>query len=106
MIGTAFDTWMLQPGWIIGQSSNAQITLSNVVDHIDYVCQLAGNSRHAALGSDLDGGYGREGSPDDLDTIADLQRLSPLLQARGYSDSDIEAIMHGNWLRILREAWR
>jgi membrane dipeptidase len=105
VIGAAFDTWMLQPGWIIGQSSNAQITLSNVVDHIDYICQLAGNARHAAIGTDLDGGFGRDQSPSDLDTIADLQKLSGLLADRGYHEEDITAIMHGNWLRLLRQSW-
>ena len=105
VIGAAFDAWMLQPGWITGESSNEGVTLSNVVDHIDYVCQLAGNSRHAAIGTDLDGGYGREQSPSDLDTIADLQKLVSLLEARGYNTNDIAAIMHGNWLRFLHDAW-
>ena len=105
VIGAAFDVWMLQPGWITGESSNAGITLDKVVDHIDYVCQLAGNSRHAAIGTDLDGGYGREQSPSDLDTIADLQKLVGLLEGRGYSTEDIAAIMHGNWLRFLHSAW-
>jgi membrane dipeptidase len=75
------------------------------VDHIDHVCQLAGNSRHAGIGSDLDGGYGREQSPQDLDTIADLQMLAGLLNERGYSGADVEAILHGNWVRWLRGAW-
>ena len=66
---------------------------------------MAGNSRHTAIGTDLDGGYGREQSPSDLDTIADLQKLVGLLEARGYSDDDIAAIMHGNWLRFLYAAW-
>ena len=105
VIGAAFDAWMLQPGWISGESSNESVTLNTVVDHIDYVCQLAGNSRHAAIGTDLDGGYGREQSPSDLDTIADLQKLTGLLEARGYSTDDIAAIMHGNWLRFLHDAW-
>jgi membrane dipeptidase len=76
-----------------------------VADHIDHICQLAGNSQHAAIGSDLDGGFGREQSPSDLDTIADLQHLAELLSGRGYSDRDIADIMHGNWLRVLRKAW-
>lgn len=104
VIGTALDVWMLQLGWTKG-SSNQQIGLDRVVDHIDHVCQLAGNSRHAAIGSDLDGGYGREQSPGDLDSIADLQRIGELLAARGYSAADVAAIMHGNWLRLLRRAW-
>jgi membrane dipeptidase len=106
VIGAAFDAWMLQPGWIQGQSSNETVSLSDVVDHIDHVCQLAGNSRHAAIGSDLDGGFGREQSPHDLKTIADLQELPALLANRGYGQSDIAAIMHGNWLRLLRNSWQ
>jgi len=105
VIGAAFDTWMLQPGWIIGQSTNEEVTLANVVDHIDYVCQLAGNSRHAAIGTDLDGTFGLEQSPYDMDTIADLQRLVGLLADRGYQDEDIAAIMYGNWVRLLRKSW-
>ena len=79
--------------------------MDRLVDHIDHVCQLAGNSRHAAIGSDLDGGYGTEQSPGDLDTIADLARLADLMSARGFLDEDITNIMHGNWLRKLRTAW-
>jgi membrane dipeptidase len=105
VIGVAFDAWMLQPGWVVGQTTNEKVTISNVVDHIDHICQLAGNSRHVAIGTDLDGGYGKEQSPRDLETIADLQKLNGLLAARGYSADDIAAILHGNWLRFLRQAW-
>jgi membrane dipeptidase len=106
VIGAAFDAWMLQPNWVVGQTTNEHVTLASVVDHIDHVCQLAGNSRHAAVGSDLDGGFGREQSPSDLDTIADLQKLADLMTARGYSQDDVAAIMHGNWVRLLRDAWK
>ena len=105
VIGAAFDIWMLRPGFVIGRDGNEQVTLADVVDHLDHVCQLAGNSRHAAIGSDLDGGFGREQSPHDLDTIADLQKLIDLLAERGYKDDDIAAMMHGNWLRLLRQSW-
>ena len=105
VIGAAFDAWMLLPGWQKGASTNEQVTMAKVVDHIDHVCQLAGNSRHAAIGSDLDGGFGREQSPRDLDTIADLQQVAGLLKDRGYGDEDVAAILHGNWIRLLRRAW-
>lgn len=105
VVGTALDAWMLRPGWVIGETAPAGLTLTSVVDQIDHVCQLAGNARHAAIGSDLDGGYGTEQTPSDLDTIADLRRLPDLLADRGYADADIAAIMHGNWLRLLRRAW-
>ena len=105
VIGAAFDDWMLYPGWVRGKTSSSLVTLDAVVDHIDRVCQLAGNTRHSAIGSDLDGGFGTEQSPSDLDTIADLQKIPGLLRKRGYKDSDVEAIMHGNWIRFFKAAW-
>ncbi len=105
VIGAALDAWMLVPGWVKGVSTNREATLSMVADHVDHVCQLAGNCRHAALGSDLDGGFGREQSPADLDTIADLQEIAGLLERRGYGAEEVAAVMHGNWLRLLRVVW-
>lgn len=106
VIGVAFDAWMLLPGWIRGVTTNERVSLASVVDHIDHVCQVAGSSACVGIGSDLDGGFGREQSPHDLDTIADLQKLMPLLECRGYTPADIAAILHGNWLRLLRRAWQ
>lgn len=105
VIGHALDSWMLHPGWIRGESDPKLVTLDRMVDHIDRVCQLAGNANHAAIGTDLDGGFGREQSPCDLDTIADLQRLPEMLKARGYALADIEKILHGNWVRFFTTAW-
>jgi membrane dipeptidase len=103
VIGSALDNWMLDPHWIPG--GRAAVSLDTVVDHIDHVCQLAGNCRHAAIGSDLDGGFGTEQSPHDVDTIADLQKIADLLRQRGYGEGDVEAVMHGNWLRFFQDAW-
>ena len=104
VIGVALDAWMLYPGWVRGTTSPSVLSLASVADHIDHVCQLAGNTRHSAIGSDLDGGFGTEQTPRDLDTIADLQKLDGILKSRGYSNADIDAIFHGNWLRFFREA--
>ena len=100
VIGAALDAWMLYPNWVRGETSPQVLSLSAVADHIDHVCQLAGNCRHAAIGSDLDGGYGTEQTPRDLNTIADLQKLEGLLADRGYAETDIAAIFHGNWMRF------
>ena len=107
VIGGALDAWMMVPGWIRGRSTPEamQCNLEKVIDHMDHICQIAGNTRHVGIGTDLDGGYGREQSPYDLDTIADLQKMSGLLTNRGYSPEDIANIGHGNWLRFLRKAW-
>lgn len=105
VIGTAFDDWMLSPLWDKAAQDNTEITLETVVDHMDHVCQIAGNANHVAIGTDLDGGYGKEQSPADMETIADLQKIPALLDKRGYSAEDITSMMHGNWIRILRETW-
>ncbi|HEY0456160.1 MAG TPA: membrane dipeptidase [Verrucomicrobiae bacterium] len=108
VIGGALDAWMMVPNWIKGQTQpqEAGVTLETLVEHIDHVCQLAGNANHSGIGTDLDGAFGREQSPADLDTIADLARLPAMFAARGYSKADIEAIMHGNYVRFLMEAWK
>jgi membrane dipeptidase len=107
VIGAALDAWMMVPGWIRGKTTpqEAGVKLEHMLNHMDHVCQLAGNARHAAIGTDLDGGFGLEQSPGDLDTIADLQRLPAMLRKRGYQEADVEQVTHGNWIRFLKEAW-
>lgn len=107
VIGGAFDAWMLSPGWIRGKSTPTShcVTIDTVLDHLDHICQLAGNANHIGIGSDLDGAFGKEQSPSDLETIADLVKIPDLLRKRGYSESDINLVMGGNWLRFLRDAW-
>lgn len=89
----------LKIGW---QASDGRLPLATVVTAIDHICQVTGSAQHVALGSDFDGGFGAESVPAEIDTVADLQKLEPLLRARGYQAADIEGIFHANWLRILR----
>ena len=103
VIGMAFDAWMLYPGWKRGETTPDVVSLEAVVDHIDHICQLAGNVNHVGIGSDLDGGFGSNQTPHDLDTITDLQKLPELMSARGYQDEAIEAVFHGNWLHFFRK---
>jgi membrane dipeptidase len=79
--------------------------LEVMIDHIDHICQLAGNTDHVGIGSDLDGGFGKEQCPFDLESIADLDKVPALFTKRGYSEGDVEKLMHGNWLRFLRKNW-
>jgi membrane dipeptidase len=108
VIGAVFDAWMMIPGWQRGKTSpeSAGLTIAEIVKHIDHICQLAGNSRHCGIGSDLDGAFGFEQTPADLKSIADLQRLPDALSARGYKAEDIENIMHRNFIRFLQNAWK
>jgi len=103
VIGAALDAWMMVPNWIKRQTTPEAVglKLEKIVEHIDHVCQIAGNAIHSGIGSDLDGGFGREQSPMDLDTIADLARIPDMLRARGYSEQDVRGIAHGNFLNFL-----
>src|SRR5690606_39973924 len=100
--------WMMVTGWERGKSNARDLNcnLEVLVDHLDHICQIAGNAKHIGIGTDLDGAYGTEQTPYDLETIADINKLPALFQKRGYSQADIEGIMHGNWLRFLRVAWK
>ena len=108
VIGVAFDAWMLVPDWQRGISTPhiRGVTLELVCNQIDYICQLAGDARHVGIGSDLDGAFGTEQSPADLDTIADLVKIPDILARRGYSPTDIEGIMGQNFIRFLQRVWR
>jgi membrane dipeptidase len=104
VIGVALDAWMIVPGWVRGQSTpeSAGVTFDRLADHVDHICDIAGNASHVGIGSDLDGAFGREQTVSDLSTIADLTTLLDRLRARGYSESDVAAIAHGNFVSFLR----
>lgn len=104
VLGVVLDSWMLVPNMRSQPGSAKSITLDAVADHIDHICQVTGSRNHAGIGSDLDGGFGNEQTPDGVNTITDLQNLAPILTKRGYSEADINGIFHNNWLRFFRTA--
>jgi len=107
VIGVTLDAWMMVAGWERGKTTpqSANLKLERLVGHIDHYCQLIGNARHIGIGSDLDGAFGTEQTPQDLNSISDLQKLNGLLRVRGYREDDIAGILHGNFLRFVRNAW-
>jgi membrane dipeptidase len=107
VLGTVFDAWMTVPGWQRGVTTPESVGLrvENLVAHIDHICQLAGNACHVGIGSDLDGGFGTEQTPVDLQSIGDVWRVGAALEARGYRPADLAAIAQGNFIRCLRGAW-
>ena len=78
--------------------------MEDYVDHIDYICQLAGNSLHAAIGGDTDGQGGRAGAPAEIDTVADYQKISKVLEDRNYSSEEIANILYRNWQRFFENS--
>lgn len=107
VIGGMLDCWAMDIRFIdtVSDPWQLDIRLEHLVDHWDHICQLVGNSEHIGIGSDLDGIFGTEQSPWDLDSIADLQKFEDILLRRGYTEQERNNIFHGNWLRFLRRAW-
>jgi membrane dipeptidase len=95
------------PNWVRGKSTpkDMDVSLKQMIDNIDHICQLAGNSLHVGIGTDLDGGFGKEQAPIDMDTIEDLQKIPTMLSKRGYSTQDIDNIMHKNFISFLKRVW-
>lgn len=104
VIGCALHISMLRTDAAGPRHAREAVGLRHAADHIDHICQLAGDVGHTAIGSDLDGGFGWEHCPRDVDTIADVGQLAVILSSRGYGDSDIAALFHGNWLGLLHRA--
>lgn len=105
VIGASFDCWMITPSWVRFVSDPKTVAIEDIANHTDHICQLAGNANHCGLGTDLDGGFGKEQTPHDLETIADLGRYAEILDKRGYSQTDIEGIMYRNFVEFFRQAW-
>ncbi|MDE2957874.1 MAG: membrane dipeptidase [Bacteroidota bacterium] len=106
VIGTALDAWMLYAGWQRGQTHRSVVSLAAAADHIDHICSLAGNARHCAIGSDLDGGFGSDQTPLGLDRYRDIQKLSGILRNRGYTAAEVHGIFHGNLRRLFTRCLR
>jgi membrane dipeptidase len=102
VIGVVPYNPFLLPGWKINDGRD-KVSLQHLVAHIDHICQIAGDARHVGIGSDFDGGFGLRSVPQEIDTIADLRKLIPLLAEKGYAGSDIKAIMGQNWIEKLRQ---
>ena len=102
VIGIVLFNAFLQKGWR-KSDGREQVTLARVIAQIDHICQLAGDANHVGIGSDFDGGFGLESVPSGIDNIADLQKIVPLLAERGYTESDIAAILGENFINHLKK---
>jgi membrane dipeptidase len=100
IIGITPYNKFLKPDWK-PTDDRRDVKIQTLADHIDHICQLAGNIHHVGFGTDFDGGFGWPEVPLEINTIADLPKLSPILAERGFSAQEIELIMGGNWKHFL-----
>lgn len=107
VIGLALDAWMIVPGWERGVSTPAStgVSLHHVAEHLDHLCQVAGHARQVGLGTDLDGGFGHEQTPLDIQRYRDLTKFLGILAQKGFSEEDTAGIWGENWMKFLEKAW-
>ncbi len=104
VIGAVFYNQFLRHQWRQNGADKQAVSFATVIEHMKYICDLAGNTRHCGIGTDFDGGFGMEATPREIDTVSDLQKFGGALADAGFADADIRGIMGGNWLRVLDRA--
>lgn len=82
---------------------NGHVTVDTVLAHIQHIVELVG-ADHVGIGSDLDGGFTTEKTPEGINSVADLRRIGDGLADRGFSTDAVNRILGGNWIRVLRRA--
>lgn len=101
VMGVVLYNRFLDNDWKTSDGKSS-LTIQRVGEVIDHICQVTGSARHVGIGSDLDGGFGAQSIPYELDTAADMLQIAFELMRRKYEAEDIENIMGGNMLRQLR----
>jgi len=102
VIGLVPYNGFLKAGWKRGDRRQ-EVRLDCLAAQIDYICQLAGDARHAAIGTDFDGGFGLQSVPTGIESVADLHKLAAPLAEMGYTSEDIASILGANWLARLEK---
>jgi membrane dipeptidase len=74
-------------------------SFTRIADHIDHAVQVGGVD-HVGLGSDFDG---IDSKPRGMEDVSKLPNLVRELARRGYSETDLEKILGGNLLRVMRQ---
>lgn len=100
VIGINFFDKFLLP---YDQHGKRRATLDDVVAHVKHICNLTGSADHVAIGTDMDGGLGREQIPQEVVTAADLPKVGVKLQGAGWSETDIQKVLSGNWMRMISQ---
>jgi membrane dipeptidase len=95
-----YDQFLMQPS----EYRTRACTFDDLLMHVNRMCDLIGDAKHVGLGTDLDGGVGRDDIPHEIKTAADLPKLADALSSAGFGDDDIVGIMGGNWIRFFNRA--
>lgn len=94
-----FDKFLVPPP----EYGKRRATLTDVVAHLDHMCQLAGDAAHVGIGTDMDGGLGRDEIPQEITTSANLPKIAEALSRR-FDNAAVRGIMGENWRRFFQRS--
>jgi membrane dipeptidase len=77
-----------------------RVPLSRLIDHFEHAVKVAGVD-HVGLGSDFDGV--NDQLPEGMEDISKIPNLAEGLKKRGFSEADLDKVLGGNTLRVMRE---
>jgi membrane dipeptidase len=102
VIGINFFDRFLMP---FDEYGKRRCNLDDVVAHVKHICNLTGSDEYVGIGTDMDGGLGREQIPVEIETASDMPRVAEKLAAAGFSEAAVGKVMGGNWLRVVQSAF-
>lgn len=94
VFGIVLYNGFLDPRWIADKTIYVSLA-DQARKHAEYIANLTA-WKHVGIGSDLDGGFGLEGSPIEIDTVADIGKFGAVLP-----DEARDGVVSGNWLAFL-----
>ena len=97
-----YDKFLVPPEEFRKRKAN----LHDLLKHMRHVCEIAGDAKHVAIGTDMDGGFGREEIPQEISNAGDMPRVGEFLRENGFGKEDVEGIMGGNWVRFFKRILR
>lgn len=95
VVGLPMHREMLRP-----EGHAGDVTLAHVAAHARHICALAGNTGQVGIGSDLDGGFGTELTPVEIQRATDQAQWAGALASAGFDGAAVAGFMGGNWARF------
>jgi membrane dipeptidase len=80
--------------------SDSKATLDDVSRHLAHMIEVCGVDG-VGIGSDMDGGFGRDKLPTGIRSAADLPKIADTLARQGLSDAEVAKVCGGNLRRVL-----
>ncbi|MFP4460138.1 MAG: dipeptidase [Candidatus Zixiibacteriota bacterium] len=76
---------------------------NDLIRHAEHIAELTGDCHSIAIGSDIDGGFGLEKTPKEINKYSDIARLESFMARANFTSDQIDKIMYRNWRDFLKK---